>query len=163
MKHGSPLKKRVWGYFPYFTSGLESGVLVHVYLRVLLCIFFQMGNLLVCSFITVWEEWGSWQCICSNSVFILFQLFGKVYPDDDVISSNNNFKTFGGALMVLFRSATGVTNSFLQNNLLGFYVCLHILMQHSRSFVAQCYKIPLVWDPFWLWSNLSGRRPPQPI
>ncbi|KAH9628916.1 hypothetical protein HF086_006285 [Spodoptera exigua] len=35
------------------------------------------------------------------------QLFGKVYPDDDVISSNNNFKTFGGALMVLFRSATG--------------------------------------------------------
>ncbi|XP_047037317.1 muscle calcium channel subunit alpha-1-like isoform X2 [Helicoverpa zea] len=35
------------------------------------------------------------------------QLFGKVFPDDDVISSNNNFKTFGGALMVLFRSATG--------------------------------------------------------
>ncbi|CAB3241437.1 unnamed protein product [Arctia plantaginis] len=35
------------------------------------------------------------------------QLFGKVYPDDEVITANNNFKTFGGALMVLFRSATG--------------------------------------------------------
>ncbi|XP_075987457.1 muscle calcium channel subunit alpha-1-like isoform X2 [Anticarsia gemmatalis] len=35
------------------------------------------------------------------------QLFGKVFPDGDVITSNNNFKTFGGALMVLFRSATG--------------------------------------------------------
>ncbi|KAJ8707344.1 hypothetical protein PYW08_010596 [Mythimna loreyi] len=35
------------------------------------------------------------------------QLFGKVLPDRDVVNSNNNFKTFGGALMVLFRSATG--------------------------------------------------------
>lgn len=35
------------------------------------------------------------------------QLFGRVFPDEDVITSNNNFKTFGGALMVLFRSATG--------------------------------------------------------
>ncbi|KAJ0171038.1 hypothetical protein K1T71_013237 [Dendrolimus kikuchii] len=35
------------------------------------------------------------------------QLFGKVYPDGDVITDNNNFRTFGGALMVLFRSATG--------------------------------------------------------
>lgn len=45
-------------------------------------------------------------------LFLLFcfQLFGKVFPDDDVISSNNNFKTFGGALMVLFRSATGTFN-----------------------------------------------------
>ncbi|XP_047540569.1 muscle calcium channel subunit alpha-1-like isoform X1 [Vanessa atalanta] len=35
------------------------------------------------------------------------QLFGKVKEDDEVITQNNNFQTFGGALMVLFRSATG--------------------------------------------------------
>ncbi|KAG6449276.1 muscle calcium channel subunit alpha-1 isoform X2 [Manduca sexta] len=35
------------------------------------------------------------------------QLFGKAFPDDEIITSNNNFQTFGGALMVLFRSATG--------------------------------------------------------
>ncbi|XP_045456510.1 muscle calcium channel subunit alpha-1-like [Melitaea cinxia] len=35
------------------------------------------------------------------------QLFGKVKEDDEVITANNNFQTFGGALMVLFRSATG--------------------------------------------------------
>ncbi|XP_050671809.1 muscle calcium channel subunit alpha-1-like isoform X1 [Leptidea sinapis] len=35
------------------------------------------------------------------------QLFGKIELDDDIITRNNNFQTFGGALMVLFRSATG--------------------------------------------------------
>ncbi|CAG4985227.1 unnamed protein product [Colias eurytheme] len=35
------------------------------------------------------------------------QLFGKIALDDDIITRNNNFQTFGGALMVLFRSATG--------------------------------------------------------
>ncbi|CAG9569858.1 unnamed protein product [Danaus chrysippus] len=35
------------------------------------------------------------------------QLFGKVQEDDEIITRNNNFQTFGGALMVLFRSATG--------------------------------------------------------
>ncbi|CAH2260793.1 jg26204, partial [Pararge aegeria aegeria] len=35
------------------------------------------------------------------------QLFGKIEEDGEVITSNNNFQTFGGALMVLFRSATG--------------------------------------------------------
>ncbi|XP_052745242.1 voltage-dependent calcium channel type D subunit alpha-1-like isoform X1 [Bicyclus anynana] len=35
------------------------------------------------------------------------QLFGKIAEDGEVITSNNNFQTFGGALMVLFRSATG--------------------------------------------------------
>ncbi|CAG9109037.1 unnamed protein product [Plutella xylostella] len=34
------------------------------------------------------------------------QLFGKV-EENDIITRNNNFRTFGGALMVLFRSATG--------------------------------------------------------
>ncbi|XP_045780149.1 muscle calcium channel subunit alpha-1-like isoform X5 [Maniola jurtina] len=34
------------------------------------------------------------------------QLFGKI-EEGDVITANNNFQTFGGALMVLFRSATG--------------------------------------------------------
>ncbi|XP_053618976.1 voltage-dependent calcium channel type D subunit alpha-1-like isoform X2 [Plodia interpunctella] len=35
------------------------------------------------------------------------QLFGKIDNDDDVITRHNNFQTFGNALMVLFRSATG--------------------------------------------------------
>ncbi|GBP03379.1 hypothetical protein EVAR_73455_1, partial [Eumeta japonica] len=34
------------------------------------------------------------------------QLFGKQKLDDDFITRNNNFQTFGNALMVLFRSAT---------------------------------------------------------
>ncbi|CAH0731482.1 unnamed protein product, partial [Brenthis ino] len=35
------------------------------------------------------------------------QLFGRIREDDEIITPNNNFQTFGGALMVLFRSATG--------------------------------------------------------
>ncbi|XP_041984282.1 muscle calcium channel subunit alpha-1-like isoform X2 [Aricia agestis] len=35
------------------------------------------------------------------------QLFGRIELDDEIITRNNNFQTFGGALMVLFRSATG--------------------------------------------------------
>ncbi|RVE48345.1 hypothetical protein evm_007005 [Chilo suppressalis] len=35
------------------------------------------------------------------------QLFGKIALDDAVITRHNNFQTFGSALMVLFRSATG--------------------------------------------------------
>ncbi|XP_049881606.1 muscle calcium channel subunit alpha-1-like isoform X1 [Pectinophora gossypiella] len=35
------------------------------------------------------------------------QLFGKIQLDGEVITENNNFQTFGSALMVLFRSATG--------------------------------------------------------
>ncbi|XP_045525614.1 muscle calcium channel subunit alpha-1-like isoform X1 [Pieris brassicae] len=35
------------------------------------------------------------------------QLFGKIDLDDEVLTRNNNFQTFGSALMVLFRSATG--------------------------------------------------------
>ncbi|XP_026318237.1 voltage-dependent calcium channel type D subunit alpha-1-like [Hyposmocoma kahamanoa] len=35
------------------------------------------------------------------------QLFGKIALDNDVITDYNNFQSFGGALMVLFRSATG--------------------------------------------------------
>ncbi|XP_028178504.1 muscle calcium channel subunit alpha-1-like isoform X1 [Ostrinia furnacalis] len=35
------------------------------------------------------------------------QLFGKIELDNEVITRHNNFQTFGSALMVLFRSATG--------------------------------------------------------
>ncbi|CAG9796198.1 unnamed protein product [Diatraea saccharalis] len=35
------------------------------------------------------------------------ELFGKIAPDESVITRHNNFQTFGSALMVLFRSATG--------------------------------------------------------
>ncbi|XP_052750950.1 muscle calcium channel subunit alpha-1-like isoform X3 [Galleria mellonella] len=35
------------------------------------------------------------------------QLFGKINFDDDQITRHNNFQSFGSALMVLFRSATG--------------------------------------------------------
>ncbi|KAL4706648.1 hypothetical protein ACJJTC_005033, partial [Scirpophaga incertulas] len=35
------------------------------------------------------------------------QLFGKIELDGEVITRHNNFQTFGSALMVLFRSATG--------------------------------------------------------
>lgn len=50
-------------------------------------------------------------CEMNKNRNVLLQLFGKI-QEDDIITSNNNFQTFGGALMVLFRSATGLSLYF---------------------------------------------------
>lgn len=46
----------------------------------------------------------------SNGLFY-FQIFGRIAIDDETtINRNNNFQTFSQAVLILFRSATGIVD-----------------------------------------------------
>lgn len=62
------------------------------------------------------------------------QVFGKIALDDDTqIHRNNNFQTFPQAVLVLFRSATGIyLDSFSKkNNLNNFLISQQV--KHGRK------------------------------
>lgn len=57
-----------------------------------------------------------------------FQVFGKIAINDETsINRNNNFQSFPQAVLVLFRSATGMAFNYTQN----IYIYIYILVLKS--------------------------------
>jgi hypothetical protein len=85
-------------------------------------------------------------------------VFGKISLESDgsEINSNNNFQTFFQAVLVLFRSATGLYISTSYLNMKSMYICKLILLSTGESWqnimlscigTAECYKPPVSEDP----------------